>query len=49
MFGGLGGIEAAMEADEKLKASKIDQVFDFVCESKNQVEFRQSKCSTRSN
>ena len=33
MFGGLNGIEAALEADEKLKANKIEQVFDHVCES----------------
>ena len=38
VFGGLHGIEAAIEADEKLKVNKIEQVFDFVCESKNEGE-----------
>lgn len=33
VYGGLSGIEAAIEADEKLKANKMDQVFDFICES----------------
>ena len=32
MFGGKDGIEAALEADEKLRASKIEQVFNFNCE-----------------
>jgi hypothetical protein len=36
VFGGLHGIEAGIEADEKLKVNKIEQVFDFVCESKNE-------------
>lgn len=33
MFGGLNGIEAALEADEKLKANNIEKLFDYVCES----------------
>lgn len=33
VFGGVNGIEAAIEADEKLKANKLEQIFDFVCES----------------
>lgn len=32
MFGGKDGIEAIIEADEKLKANKIDQIFNFNCE-----------------
>ena len=38
VFGGLHGIEAAIEADEKLRINKLEQVFDFVCESKNEDE-----------
>ncbi|RMZ99481.1 hypothetical protein BpHYR1_028730 [Brachionus plicatilis] len=35
VFGGVNGIEPAIEADEKLKANKLEQIFDFVCESKD--------------
>lgn len=31
VYGGLSGIEAAIEADERLKASKMQDVFDLVC------------------
>ena len=32
VFGGVNGIEAAIESDEKLKASKMSQIFDYMCE-----------------
>ena len=35
VFGGANGIEAAIEADEKLKANKMEQIFDMVCEAAN--------------
>ena len=33
MFGGVNGIDAAIESDEKLKAGKMEQVFDYICET----------------
>lgn len=35
VFGGVNGIDAAIEADEKFKANEIHEVFDIVCESQN--------------
>ena len=34
-FGGLNGIDAAIESDEKLKAGKMDDIFDYICEWKD--------------
>lgn len=33
MFGGIQGIGAAIEADEKLRANKSEQIFSHICES----------------
>lgn len=33
VFGGISGLEAAIEADEKLKANKPQEIFDFLCQS----------------
>ncbi len=33
VFGGLQGIDAAIEADEKLKANNSEQIFSHICES----------------
>jgi hypothetical protein len=33
VFGGVNGIDAAIESDEKLKAGKMEQIFDYICES----------------
>lgn len=35
VFGGISGIDAAIEADEKFKSNKIHEVFDIVCENHN--------------
>jgi hypothetical protein len=35
VYGGSNGLEAGMESDEKLKANKIEQLFDFVCQSQD--------------
>lgn len=34
VFGGIEGINYAVEADEKLKANKPEQIFSHICESK---------------
>ncbi len=41
VFGGVNGIDAAIESDEKLKAGKMEQIFDYICESNEygQVNF----------
>ena len=46
VFGGKDGIEAALEADEKLKANKIEQVFNFNCEL-SQVKSQSSLFGSR--
>ncbi len=33
VFGGIQGIGAAIEADEKLRANKAEQIFSHICES----------------
>ncbi len=33
VYGGIQGIEAAIEADEKLRANNRDQIFSHICES----------------
>ena len=33
VYGGSNGLEAGLESDEKLKANKLEQLFDFVCQS----------------
>lgn len=33
VYGGVDGIEAAIEADEKFKVNKIEDVIDLVCQS----------------
>jgi hypothetical protein len=33
VYGGLCGLETAMESDEKLKANKTEQLFDVMCQS----------------
>lgn len=43
VFGGLNGIEAAIEADEKLKANKIEQIFKYFCESDRNVNIYGSR------
>jgi hypothetical protein len=34
VFGGVNGIDAAIESDEKLKAGKMAEIFEYICESK---------------
>ena len=34
VFGGIEGINYAVDADEKLKATKPEQIFSHICESK---------------
>lgn len=33
VYGGIQGIEAAIEADEKLRANNREQIFSHICES----------------
>ena len=47
MFGGVNGIDAAIESDEKLKAGKMEQVFDYICESNEHEQFNFGSRSLR--
>ena len=48
VFGGINDIEAAIEADEKLRARNLADVFDLVCEAKRGARNLNAEFGSRS-
>lgn len=47
VFGGVNGIDAAIESDEKLKAGKMEEIFEYICESKEHGQITYGSRSIR--
>ncbi len=48
MFGGINDIEAAIEADEKLRAKNLNDVFNIICEAKGAAKNMNQEFGSRS-
>jgi hypothetical protein len=48
VFGGIHDIEAAIEADEKLRAKNLRDVFDIICEAKGDAKNMNQEFGSRS-